>query len=133
MQFDTKQKVLLALYIEYQKDVPNMRSINAETLEIDHEAFSVALMKLETEEYITDLIEIKTLGSAPPSYRLDRAKLTRDGVEYVETKLSIDTRMSGTEKVTGILKKLGEWGMEQLKDVSAKVAAELIKGQFESK
>jgi len=36
MELDTKQKVLLAIYMEYQKDIPNMsEAIRAETLGIE--------------------------------------------------------------------------------------------------
>lgn len=130
MELDTKQKVLIALYTEYQKDLPDMKSINAETLGLSKEVFFVAIMKLKTEGYITDLIELKVAGMLHPLYRLDNMKLTRDGLEYVETKLDINSKATGKEKVIAVSKKLGEWGMDTLKDVVGKIAAELIKGSF---
>lgn len=130
MELDTKQKVLIALYTEYQKDLPDMKSIKAETLGISEEVFFVAIMKLKTEGYVTDLMEIHTAGMLYPVYRLDQMKLTRDGLEYVESKLNINSKATGKEKVIAASKKLGEWGMDTFKDVVGKIAAELIKSSF---
>jgi hypothetical protein len=133
MELDTKQRVLLALYTEYQKDLPEMRSIKPDVLELEPDVFHIAIMKLETEGYITDTTPIRTLGMRHPAYRIDSVKLTRDGIEYVESKLNIDPTSSGNEKARGVWRKVGEWGLEQFKDVIAKIAAEAIKGQFDTK
>jgi hypothetical protein len=128
MELDTKQKVLLALYTEYQKDLPNMNIIKPDLLEMERDVFNVALMKLENEGYIIDLTGIKTLSSSYPSYILDSTKLTSYGIDYVENKLQIDPTATGEEKTQAVWKKVGEWGLDQVKDVIARIAAETIKG-----
>lgn len=39
MTLDTKQQVLLALYIEYQKDIPKMSEVTCTALNMDIEVF----------------------------------------------------------------------------------------------
>ena len=52
MKLDIKQQVLLAIYIEYQKDLPNMSCVNNTELNMDIDVFNVALDKLQNEGYI---------------------------------------------------------------------------------
>ncbi|MCP1355454.1 YjcQ family protein [Aneurinibacillus migulanus] len=130
MELDTKQKVLIALFTEYQKDLPNMRSIKAETLGLQRDVFNVAISKLVTEGYITDALEIRLPGETYPAYRLDDCKLTRDGIDYVQNKLEIEPTLSGVEKIKGVVEKLGQWGLEQVKEVVVKIASETIKGSI---
>ena len=54
MGLDIKQKVLIAIYTEYQKDLPNIDgNVNADILGIDNNIFNVAIEKLENEGLIT--------------------------------------------------------------------------------
>lgn len=55
MKLGTKENVLLAIYIEYQKDLPDMGSVNNTALNMDIDVFNVALEKLQNEEYIFDV------------------------------------------------------------------------------
>ena len=55
MKLDTKHQVLLALYIEYQKDLPKMSEVTCEKLNMDVDIFNMALKKLSTERYIEGL------------------------------------------------------------------------------
>ena len=55
MKFGAKEQVLLAIYIEYQKDLPDIGSVNNTVLNMDIDVFNVALEKLENEEYIKDI------------------------------------------------------------------------------
>ncbi len=129
MELDTKQKVLLALYTEYQKDLPNMKEINAETLGLEKEVFIVAIVKLVNERLIKDVEFLKGgNGPYPRGMFIDGCKLTREGLEYVERKLQIEPTQSGVEKTRKVAKKLTEWGWEQGKDFAAKVTAEILKG-----
>ncbi|MFT9848504.1 hypothetical protein [Aneurinibacillus sp. REN35] len=130
MELDTKQKVLLALYTEYQKDLPNMSSVNYKALELESDVFYVAISKLLTEGYITDAWAIPRAGKMIDAYRLDNCKLTRDGIDYVESKLEIEPTLSGVEKVKAVTGKLAQWGLEQFKDVVVKIASETIKGSI---
>ncbi|BAU28524.1 YjcQ protein [Aneurinibacillus soli] len=131
MELDTKQKVLLALYTEYQKDLPSMKRVNADMLGLEVNVFVVAIEKLNNEGMINDVQIIR--GGQDPyplAVRLDTTKLTRYGIEYVESKLDIEAKLSGPEKVKSVTKKLGEWGLEQVKDVVARIASETIKGSM---
>lgn len=53
MQLDSKQKVLMAIYAEYQKDIPDMDLVSFESLDMDSKVFYIALDKLENEGLIT--------------------------------------------------------------------------------
>lgn len=129
MQLDTKQQVLVAVYIEYQKDLPDMNRALPE-LNLDMQVLRTALGKLENEGYITGFWgETKSPGSRerfqPKSFRL--VTMTRDGIEYVETKLGIEKTMTGQEKVEKAKKTFIEQGLDVLTDYAAKVTAEMLK------
>ena len=79
MKHSDEDKVLLAIYKEYKKDLPDMNKINAKVLGLESDVFKIALKKLRTEELITfeshtggdgtiplfiakETIEIKPLG-----------------------------------------------------------------------
>jgi predicted ArsR family transcriptional regulator len=129
MELDTKQKVLLALYTEYQKDLPDMKAVSAEELGINREVFIVALDKLVNEGLITGVNFTKGGRSPHPlNAYVDGCKLTPYGLDYVERKLQIEPTLSGADKAKNVAKKLAEWGWEQGKDFAAKIAAELLKG-----
>jgi gamma-glutamylcysteine synthetase len=49
------------------------------------------------------------------------------GIEYVENKFDIKPNLSGEEKVKKVLAGTAEWGWEQIKDIGAKVLAEMAK------
>ncbi|CAM5794870.1 hypothetical protein [Brevibacillus borstelensis] len=128
MDLDNKQKVLLALYTEYQKDLPMMRDIKADTLGLSRDVFNVAIEKLQNEGFIRDAA-IAYAGRSPYPYdvRIENCKMTRYGIEYVESKLQIEPTLSGAEKTKGVAKKVAEWGWDQGKDFVAKVLAEVLK------
>lgn len=125
-ELDTKQKVLLAFYTEYQKDLPDMASIQYQNLYIEKEVFIVALKKLVNENLVTN-VKFFYGDNRVFDYYLNDLMVTSIGLEYVENKLQLEPTMSGSEKATKILKQLGEWGLTQFKDVISKTAAELIK------
>ncbi|MDB8794300.1 YjcQ family protein [Romboutsia sp. 1001216sp1] len=134
MKLDTKQKVLIAIYTEYQKDIPEIHSeVRAEKLGIDEEAFDIAIVKLENEGLITDTYLNRTTISADSKNRwgigsrLDDTKMTPWGIEYVETKLGLEKTMSGMEKVQEIAKKSATWGWNEFKDITVKVLSEMGK------
>lgn len=127
-QLDTKQKVLLAFYAEYQKDLPQMRSVTSEVLNISRDVFIVALQKLENEGLINGVGFVKGgRGVIPFSADTSFLMLTPHGLNYVENKLGIDPTNTGEEKVKKITRKVTEWGYNELKDFAIKVTAELIK------
>lgn len=123
VELDSKQRVLLAIYTEYQKDIPEMFSITAENLGMDEEVFIIALEKLVNEELI-NAVDFYMGGD----YSLERTKMTNYGLQYVEEKLGIEPTLSGSEKVKEIIKKTAEFGYNEIKDFAVKVASELLKG-----
>ena len=129
MEFDSKQKVLLAIYTEYQKDMPKMKDvIKAEVLGLERDVFKIALEKLENEGLITDIHFIRGGNSHIPNAVItDSVKMTNYGIEYVEEKLSIERTLTGEEKVKSILKSAVSWGWDQIKDIAARTLADMSK------
>lgn len=127
MELDTKQKVLVAIYAEYQKDIPNMtHNIRAECLGIDEAVFEIALDKLSNEGLITG-VHFEKIDNEIICIWISDMKMTRDGIEYVETKLGIDKTLSGKEKVQEMAKKSVNWGWNEFKDITVKVLSEMGK------
>lgn len=128
---DNKQKVLVAIYTEYQKDVPDMRNaITAPKIGVERDVFLMALIKLENESLIT--IGTEPLyggdGAVPVDIYTGSIKITVRGIQYVETALNIEPTLTNQDKVRTVEKKSLEWGIDQLKDFAAKVLAEILKG-----
>jgi|GEM_PF-1128121 len=128
-ELDTKQKVLVAFYTEYQKDIPKMDSIKAAELGIGKDEFVIAIQKLENEGLLTGAKFVKGgRGATPLMVYTDYIMVTGYGLQYVEDKLGIQPTMSAGEKVKEVTKKATSWGYNELKDFSIKVTAELLKG-----
>lgn len=131
LELDAKQKVLIAFYTEYQKDVPNIRvAITNKSLGLDFDVFKIALTKLCNEGLING-VNIVWAGdnNVPFATIMHEAMMTSYGIQYVEEKLNIDLSLSGEEKVKSVLKSSAEWGWDQLKDIGSKVLAEIVKAQ----
>ncbi|MBN8047286.1 hypothetical protein J0A94_05550 [Paraclostridium bifermentans] len=110
-----------------QKDIPNMiNNIKAKELGIDKAVFEIALDKLMNEGLITGVDFIKSNHQILVTY-MDELMMTRDGIEYVETKLGIERTLSGVEKVQEIFKKSADWGWKESKDIIVKVLSEMGK------
>lgn len=133
MGLDTKQKVLIAIYTEYQKDIPDFKNnIKADILGLPVEVFRIAVAKLENEGMICDVNILK--GGSTKLWNIqmvmiDNVKMTSYGIDYIENKLGIDKTLSGLEKVKYISGKGVEWGWEQFKDIAAKTLSEIISNQ----
>lgn len=130
MELDSKQKLLMAIYMEYQKDLPDMKSnVTASKLGIEIDVFKVALEKLENEGLITGAKFARGgNGSVPYAAFPDNVKMTAYGIQYVEDKLKIDKTLTGAEKVKSLVSSSANWGWEQFKDIAAKTMAEILKG-----
>lgn len=130
MKLDTKQKVLVAIYTEYQRDIPNMeQAITCENLKMDKDKFIFALRKLKNEGLIQN-IEFVWAEDEIQDFELGDMLISSCGIEYVEQKIGIDKTLSGLDKVKHIIERSGEWGINQLKDFGSKVAAEIIKSNI---
>lgn len=129
MELDAKQKVLIAIYMEYQKDLPDMKNnIKADMLGLERDVFKIALEKLYNERLIID-VKLTYGGNerVPIMAYTDDIKMTPYGIQYVEEKLKIERTLTGKEKVEGFFKNAASWGWEQLKDIAAKTLAEMSK------
>jgi len=129
LDLDSKQRVLLAIYTEYQKDIPTMEDITAEALELDIEVFGIAVEKLINEQMINaspKVVERRGLSKQRiEDVNLHGVMMSAKGLEYVEQKLSIDQTLSNKEKVDKVMESAGNWGWEQIKDIGTKVLAEM--------
>lgn len=128
MKLDTKQQVLLAFYIEYQKDLPNMKNVNNTALDMDIDVFHVALEKLDNEGYITGLTTLPADNNRFYMVNTNNVKLTRDGIEYVEQNFGIQKELTAENKVKYIVKKCGIYGLQALKMFGSEALAELMRG-----
>ena len=131
MGLDIKQKVLIAIYTEYQKDLPNIDgNVRADILGIDNNIFNVAIEKLENEGLITG--SNITKGGSKTIWNtimvsLTHTKMTPNGISNIEEKLGIERTLTGAEKVKYISVKVAEWGWDQFKDIAAKTLSEILK------
>lgn len=128
MELDAKQKVLMAIYAEYQKDVPVMQNVTFGNLDMDSRVFKIAVDKLENEVLITGAkIHYKPGSGYPDIVTIDLVKMTLAGIEFVETKMELDHGLTGKEKLEVLSQKWGKLGWEVLNDFTAKVLAEMAK------
>lgn len=128
MELNTKQKVLLAIYTEYQKDIPNMEQITNKALGLPLDAFKIAVDKLQSEGFIKGAQIIPDGNSnIPAMVIIDSVKMTHFGIEYIEQKIGIERTLTGEQKVKNVLQRAAEWGWEQIKDIAAKTLSEMAK------
>lgn len=128
MEFDSKQKVLVAIYMEYQKDIPDMEQVTAESVGLEQQVFFIALDKLENEGLIRG-VSYSRRGSEIFMAFTRTIMMTAYGLNYVETKLNIQPEKAGLEKMKDITQKAAAWGWGEAKDFAAKVLSEIIQSQ----
>lgn len=128
---DGKREILTAMYIEYQKEIPNLNNVKLKFIEagMDKNEFNVAVLKLENEGYIHNVSYVK--GGRNPfgihSVDLDHTLLTKETVKYLETKLEVDINQNNVDKSNNILKRFSDAGFERMENIISKTIAELIK------
>lgn len=130
MELDIKQKVLIAIYTEYQKDIPEIEEkVNSSKLGIGLEEFKIAMVKLENEGLIrgTSFHKVGNSKWGVGVVILDNTKMTPYGIEYVENKLGIDKTLSGINKVKKVGEKCATWGWNEFKDITVQVLSEMGK------
>lgn len=85
---NNKEKILLAIYHEYQKDMPNMNAnVTFDKLQLSQEEFNTDLEKLENEDLINGLRAARGSGKKIIMAFLDNVKINPRGIHYVEQKL----------------------------------------------
>lgn len=77
-----ENQVFLALYNEYEKDIPNMDSITPNILNISNDEFNIALQKLEAKHIITGLKSSKGANGKIILAYLESVQLTEKAYEY---------------------------------------------------
>ena len=119
MSIDAKLLVLYAIYVEYQKDLPDMRRVSAEALGIDEDVFIMAVLKLCNEGYITGAIPkyVDQLGY-PVTVDMTRVMPTQKGIETAAADLGADARTGG-ERVRQLISRICQvkCGVCQVKSV----------------
>ncbi|MEH7144749.1 YjcQ family protein [Priestia megaterium] len=86
-ELNTKDKVLLAIYKEYQKDVPDMKNnINAKNIGVDLEAYKSAMEKHENEGNIRNVTFTRG-GNRILLVFTDNLMITEKGINYVKENL----------------------------------------------
>lgn len=126
MKLDAKQTVLISVYSEYQKDLPDYQNaLKSNTIGLSQAVIETALRKLQNEGLITDFETRTSLGKVGKN--INRIMLTTAGQKYVEDKLSIEQNASGQEKIETVSSSAIKYGWEEIKDVAAKVIAEMLK------
>jgi hypothetical protein len=102
LQIDLKQKILLAFYVEYQKDSSHLMNIDHRVVGVTIDMFVSALEKLDNEELVIYELTYPSLDPKVVSY----VTITRRGIEYIEQKFGIDSVLNGREKVAKIVRSL---------------------------
>lgn len=87
MELNVKDKVLLAIYKEYKKDLPNMEiNITSKNLEMERDVFYIAIDKLQNEGLIEGASFSRSAKKILITY-LNNVTITKLGRNYVETNL----------------------------------------------
>lgn len=81
---DVENKVFLELYKEYQKDIPDMRSITALHLGLSDNMFNFALYKLQEKEIISGLKVTRNHAGAVIKVYTSNVRLTRNAMSYYD-------------------------------------------------
>ncbi|KLU62979.1 hypothetical protein CEB3_c06420 [Peptococcaceae bacterium CEB3] len=114
-RLDSKQRVLLALYTEYQKDIPEFTRLDHEVLGLSRDVFHCAMKKLLDEEFIENAHLIWGEDrSIPLGVVLDVVKLTPSGIRYIEELFALNRTLPGRDKVGAILTAAEAWDGEPL-------------------
>lgn len=126
---DPKLTVLIALYTEYQKPVPNMTTVTAESVALEDAAFNCAVEKLQNEELIKGA-KIRRVDQVTYPYAvfLSECSITKAGVDLVEDFVTLKKSLPAQEKLKDLFKKATAAGWEALTDIAGKALAECLKG-----
>ena len=129
LELDTKQKVLIAIYMENQKDIPKMEDITPELFGISKDAFFTSLKRISDEGLVLG-IQFSKGDERIMDAAIDNATMSFQGIEYVESKLGIINTEKPIEKIGIVQKIFQKLGLDLLTDYAAKVTVELIKSQL---
>lgn len=119
---DIKEQVLIAIYAEYQKPLPDMQLVKSYELDFKCDEFKFALIKLQNEGYIDGLV---VSGRQPINYRrpfevsADCMLPTVKGIERAERLMGIDDEAPARERLKQAIKRLSDAGLKLLVEFAA--------------
>lgn len=125
MLIDAKRTVLLAMFLEYQKDIYDMSKVTAESLELDERVFNIAVSKLQHEGYIEGA-HITFIHGEVYGARVRESLPTPYAIRYLEEKLELEANAPGQDKAKSILKNIAEAGYDKLESLLAKIVVQYI-------
>ena len=125
MELDSKEQVLVAIYTEYQKDMPDMDSITSAGLGIPKKEFSTALSKLRNEGFVDNMKFMSKGRTNASAIDICEAQMSSYGIEYVEKKLEIEKNLRTSEKVTKVIEKTNQLGLTLLAAFATKALDEI--------
>lgn len=104
LKLDLKQRILVSIYKEYQKYIPNMsENITHSKFGVSEDIFNTTIIKLLNEELIKDL---KSVNSICDFSDISNIITSQYGIGYVEKLMGIESTLSVNEKINIINSKL---------------------------
>jgi len=112
MELDEKIQVLVAIYMECQKPLPNIpKSINYETVGLDKLVFNSAIAILENEGYINGSILLGGINLLmPESVKIKKTGITSKGINLVQEMMGIDEMLNKNQKAEAVKKYAEKYG-----------------------
>jgi hypothetical protein len=133
MELSAKDRILLAIYLEYQKDLPNMESaITQQNLKLGQEEFNYGVSKLKNENLINGGKFPEAKGRILMAF-MDNVMPSNWGIKYVEEKLLQDHQNADedndpkTGNIRKVMRNAIAYGWNEIKDIAAKTLAEMSK------
>lgn len=123
MELDSKEQVLVAIYTEYQKDMPEMDSITYISLGIPKKDFSGILLKLRSEGFVDNMKFLSKGRANSSAVDICEAQMSSYGIEYAEKKLDIEKNLPTSEKVAKVVEKTKQIGLVLLSEFAELVAS----------
>jgi hypothetical protein len=125
------EQVLTAMYVEFNKDVPDMAEhVTARLLGMENLVFRVAVWKLSVEGYIDGMVPINDGNSDyPAGVLLGEAFLTDKGKGYVQRKLGIDESEDRQSRLKKIADKAGVLAWDMVKAYAVNALDGILRGR----
>ena len=92
------EQVLVAIYLEQQKEVPHMMRLTHGLLDLSPEKFTAAIERLRHDRLIKNVEVIEDDAGTPLFAFIEQTRLTMAGQEYIENKFSLGDWWAQTKK-----------------------------------
>ncbi|MGL6015999.1 MAG: YjcQ family protein [Selenomonadaceae bacterium] len=120
------EQVLVAIYLEQQKEVPHMRRLTHGLLDLSPEKFTAAIERLRHDRLIKNVEVIEDDAGTPLFAFIEQTRLTMAGQEYIENKFSLGDWWAQTKKIQQIQQVLLEAGLHSLAKLASDVQQLLL-------